>query len=87
MEFVKQLSASESKYKYLGLTKKAREEFPDKDEIFKLKFRNKVYDMKVNNKNCIMLTQLYEAYTFKENDEIKLSTKNGVNFELNLVQR
>ena len=40
MKFVKQLSASESKYKYIGLTKQIREEFPEKDHIFKLKFKN-----------------------------------------------
>lgn len=82
MEFIKSLSASEAKYKYVGLTKEAREEFPQKDEIFKLKFKNKIYEMKVNIKNCIMLTQLYEIYQFQESDEIKIIKKNDKNFEL-----
>jgi len=85
MEFTKQLSASEAKYKYMGLTKKLREEFPEKDIPFKMKFKNKSYSMKVNNKNCIMLTQLYEIYQFKENDQIRLVTKNGIDFELSVT--
>jgi hypothetical protein len=82
MEFVKNLSQSEAKYKYIGLSKKIREEFPEKDQIFKLKFKNKVYNMKVNNKNCIMLTQLYDAHQFQENDKVKIINKNDGSFEL-----
>ncbi len=81
MEFSKQLSRSEAKYKYIGLPKKIREEFPEKDQIFKLKFKNKTYDMKVNNKNCIMLTQLYDIYEFQENDPITIIIKNDI-FEM-----
>jgi hypothetical protein len=82
MEFVKKLSPSEAKYKYLGLNKKTRQEFPDKVQIFELKFQNKSYDMKVNNKDCIMLTQLYYEYQFQEGDEIRITVnKKGV-FEL-----
>ena len=79
MKFVKTLSQSEAKYKYLGLNKKIREEFPEKDKIFKLKFKNKTFDMKVNNKDCIMLTQLYYVHQFVEGVEIKITkNKNGV---------
>jgi len=74
MEFVKNLSPSEAKYKYLGLGK-ARGEFPEKDKIFKLKFKNKIYDMKVNNKDCIMLSELYHRYQFQENDQVKIVRK------------
>ncbi|RJQ25805.1 hypothetical protein C4565_07985 [Candidatus Parcubacteria bacterium] len=77
MEFSKQLSRSEAKYKYIGLPKKIREEFPERDQIFKLKFKNKIFDMKVNNKNCIMLTQLYNVYQFQENDEVKIIIGNN----------
>lgn len=28
--------------------------------------------MKVNNKNCIMLSQLYDVYQFQEDDEVKI---------------
>jgi len=85
VEFEKQLSNSEAKYKYVGLPKKTRAEFPEKDKIFKLKFRNKLYDMKVNNKDCIMLSQLYHVYEFQEGDTIKIISTDNVNFELNLV--
>jgi len=82
MEFVKNLSPSEAKYKYIGLPKKIREEFPEKDKIFKLKFKNKTYDMKVNNKDSIMLTQLYHSYQFQEDDQVKFITKTNNLFEL-----
>lgn len=81
MEFIKSLSRSEAKYKYVGLPKNIREEFPEKDEIFKLKFQGKNYDMKVNNKDCIMLTQLYAVHEFQENNEIKIIKKKD-SFEL-----
>lgn len=82
MEFVKNLSPSEAKYKYIGLPKKTREEFPKKDKIFKLKFKNKIYDMKVNNKDSIMLTQLYHSYQFQEDDQVKIINKTHDLFEL-----
>lgn len=72
INFVKDLSASEAKYKYVGLPKEIREQFPKKDVIFKVKFKGKIYEMKVNNKNCIMLTQLYEKYQFTEDDKLKI---------------
>ncbi len=73
VNFTKNLSASESKYKYVGLPKTIREEFPEKDVTFKVRFKGKTYDMKVNNKDCIMLTQLYEKHQFRENDELKIT--------------
>ncbi len=82
MEFVKELSPSEAKYKYLGLNKKTRQEFPEKDEIFKLKFQNEIYNMKVNNKDCIMLSQLYHAYQFQEDDEVRITVNKKGTFEL-----
>lgn len=82
MEFVKRLSPSEAKYKYLGLNKKAIEELPEQQEIFKLKFKNKTYNMKVNSKNCIMLTQLYSEYEFQPEDEVKIVKKKDNSFEL-----
>ena len=84
MEFTKNLSPSEAKYKYVGLSKKARESFPEKDVLFKLKFKGKTYDMKVNNKDCIMLSQLYAVYQFQEDDEITISKIGINNFELQI---
>jgi len=82
MEFTKNLSPSEAKYKYVGLTKKAREDFPEKDVSFKLKFKGKTYDMTINNKDCIMISQLYHVYQFQEDDEIKIKKDVKGNFEL-----
>jgi len=82
MEFVKRLSPSEAKYKYLGLDKKTIEELPEKYQIFKLKFKNKIYDMKVNSKNCIMLTPLYHEYEFQPEDQVKITKKKDDSFEL-----
>lgn len=83
MNFTKDLTASEAKYKYLGLPKDTREEFPEKDEIFDVKFKGKVYKMKVNNKNSIMLTQLYGAHEFQEGDTLSItSSKKGFEFSV-----
>ena len=65
MEYEKSISPSEAKYKYLGLPKKIRAEFPPKDEIFQMKFKGKLYKMKVNNKDSIMISQLYDAHQFQ----------------------
>ena len=46
-----------------------------------VKFKGKNYPMKVNNKDCIMLSQLYHVYQFQDGDTIKI-TMNKNNFEL-----
>ena len=75
MEFTKNLSPSEAKYKYLGLPKKDREQFPEKDQIFEMEFKGKSYNVKVNNKDSIMISQLYDAYQFQISDSIKIEKK------------
>jgi len=77
VEFTKNLSPSEAKYKYLGLPKKIRTEFPPKDEIFQVEFKTRSYKMKVNNKNSIMISQLYDAHQFRESDLLKI-VKNDI---------
>jgi len=84
MEFSKNISASEAKYKYLGLPKKTRSFFPDKDEIFQIKFKGKSYKMKVNNKDCIMISQLYESHQFHELDFIKIVKNNDTSFSFSV---
>ena len=84
MEFSKNISASEAKYKYLGLPKKTRSFFPDKDEIFQIKFKGKSYKMKVNNKDCIMISQLYESHEFHESDFIKIIKNNDTSFSFSV---
>ena len=83
--FSKDLSRSEAKYKYLGLTKVTREEFPEKDELFDVKFKGKNFKLKVSGKtkDSIMLTQLYSAHEFQEGDTLTIkSTKNGFEFSV-----
>lgn len=83
MKFSKSLSNSEVKYKYLGLPKKIREEFPAKDEKFAVVFEKKTYQMSVNNKNCIMLSQLYGQHEFKEGETIHIvDSKKGFEFSV-----
>ena len=76
MQFTKNLSPSEAKYKYLGLPKKDREQFPEKDQIFEMEFEGKSYNMKVNNKDSIMISHLYDSHQFHESELIKIIKKN-----------
>lgn len=82
MKFDKILSPSEAKYKYVGLSKSVREQFPEKDQVFILKFKGVEYKMKVNNKNCIMMTQIYHNYTFIENEKLTFTKITENVFEL-----
>ena len=84
MEFEKSLSPSEAKYKYLGLPKKIRAEFPPKDEVFQMQFKGKLYKMKVNNKDSIMITQLYDAHEFQESDLVKIVKNDDVSFSFSV---
>ena len=82
MEYERSLSYSEAKYKYFSLIKKVRNNFPDKDVLFKAKFKRKTYDLKVNNKNAIMLSELYPRHQFSEGDTVKFTKhKDGI-FEI-----
>ena len=87
MEFEKSLSPSEAKYKYLGLTKKIRAEFPPKDEIFQVKFKVKSYKMKVNNKNSIMISQLYDAHQFRASDLFKIVKNDITSFSFSVERQ
>ena len=83
MDFVRKLSRSEAKYKYIQLPREFRETFPEKDVLFDAKFKDKTYKMKVNNSNSIMLTQLYVAHEFQEGDTLTIkSTKKGYDFSV-----
>ena len=84
MKYSKDLSRSEAKYKYIGLPHKIRdEEFPEKDELFDVEFQGKTYKMKVNNKECIMLSQLYQTHVFQEGETLTIkSAKKGYEFSL-----
>jgi hypothetical protein len=79
MEFRRSLTLPEAKYRYLQLHKKEREVFPEKFVIFKIKFMGKVFEIKVNNRNCIMTGLFHYDYTFAEGDVITITkNKNGI---------
>ena len=83
MDFVRKLSRSEAKYKYIQLPRAFRETFPEKEVLFDAKFKNKTYKMRVNNSNCIMLTQLYAAHEFQQGETLTItSNKKGVVFSV-----
>ncbi len=82
MEYTRILRPSEAKYKYLPILKDQRDLFPPKDEIFKINFKGKSYRVKVNNKDWIMITRLYETHEFAEGDKIKLVSKKDGLFEM-----
>ena len=84
MEFEKSISPSEAKYKYLGLPKKIRAELPPKDEIFQMKFKGKLYKMKVNNKDSIMITQLYDTHQFQASDLVKIVKNDDTSFSFSV---
>ena len=87
MEFEKSISPSEAKYKYLGLPKKIRAEFPPKDEIFQMKFKGKLYEMKVNNKDSIMISQLYDAHQFQASDLVKIVKNDITDFSFSVERQ
>lgn len=77
------LPASDARYKYVGLPKSARGEFPPKHKVFKLIFQGKNHDMTVSNKDCIILTQMHEKHWFVEGDEV--TTMDGKKEPLRLL--
>jgi len=80
-EYSRPLKKAEARHRYWGILKDERDFFPDAGEIFKLKFHDKTYDLKVNHKNDIMTGQLYELGRFLEGDRITV-TKKGKNYAL-----
>lgn len=81
-EYSRPLKKPEARHRYWHVQKADREFFPDSDVVFKLKFHDKTYDLKVNHKDDIMTGKLYEKYQFLEGHQI-IITKSGKNsFEL-----
>lgn len=73
MEFTKILSSSERRHRYWQLHKNDRNFFPEKFQSFKLKFKGKIYEMKVNNRDCIMTGQLYKNHQFVDGETIRIT--------------
>jgi len=81
-EYRKTLSRPEARHRYWHVYKTDRDFFPLAHEIFKLKFHNKRYDMKVNHKDDIMTGQLFEKYRFLEGDSILITKEKDGTFSL-----
>jgi len=85
MELRKILTLPEAKYRYLQIRKHERNFFPEKFEVFKLKFKEQTYELRVNNRDCVIISQLYQEYRFSDGEEIIITKKNG-NYELSLIE-
>ena len=84
MNITKILTKSEAKWKLIRLSRIILEaEFPKKNKIFDVEFKGKIYKLKLNNSNQIMISQLFEKYKFKEGDTLKIKSVNK-RFEFNL---
>lgn len=81
-EYRKTINKPEGRHRYWYITIEDRDFFPPTDKIFKLKFHDKVYDMKVNHKGDMMTGQLYEKYRFLEGDRITVTKKKDLFYVL-----
>ena len=81
-ELQKILNKPEARHRYWHIVKSDREFFPDANQVFKLKFDGKLYDLKVNHKDDIMTGKLYERYRFLAGDRIIVKKKKDSLFTL-----
>jgi len=81
-EYRKILNHPEARHRYWHIIKTDRDFFPPAHQIFKLKFHNKTYDIKVNHKDDIMTGMLYENYRFLEGDNILITKEKDGTFSL-----
>jgi len=75
VEYSRTLGKSEAKDRYWHIQKADRDFFPDANVIFKLKFHDKTYELKVNHKDDVMTGQLYHTHHFLEGDQITITKK------------
>lgn len=77
-QYSRPLKKPEARHRYWHILKEDRDFFPESGKIFKLKFHEKTFDMKVNHKEDIMTGQLYHLYQFLEGHRIIITkTKAG----------
>ncbi len=82
--FTKIISKTEAKYRYWQIHRADLQFFPEKFKLFKIKFMGKIFEVKVNNRDCIMTGLFHYDYTFMEGDIIKITkNKNGM-YELSV---
>lgn len=74
-EYSRPLKKPEARHRYWHIQKAERDFFPETNVIFKLKFHDKAYELKVNHKDDIMTGQLYHLYRFLEGDQITITKK------------
>jgi hypothetical protein len=78
-EFTKVVTKTEAKYRYWQIHKEERNFFPEKFESFKIKFMGKFFEVKVNNRDCIMTGLFHYDYTFMDGDVVRIiKNKNGI---------
>jgi hypothetical protein len=74
-EYSRPLKKPEARHRYWHIRKDDRDFFPDSGTMFKLKFHDKTYELKVNHKDDIMTGQLYYLYQFLEGHQITVTKK------------
>ena len=74
-EYSRPLKKPEARHRYWHIQKAERDFFPGAGDIFKLKFHDKTYDLKVNHKDDVMTGQLYHTHHFLEGDRITITKK------------
>ncbi len=73
-EYSKPLNRPEAKHRYWHIVKADRDFFPESGVVFKIKFHEKTYELKVNHKDDIMTGKLYD-YRFLEGHRISVKKK------------
>ena len=81
-EYSRPLKKPEARHRYWHIHKAERDFFPEADKVFKLKFHDKTYELKVNHKDDVMTGKLYEIYQFLEGHRIIVKKKGIKSYEL-----
>ena len=74
-EYSRPLKKPEARHRYWHIQKADREFFPESGIVFKLKFGENTFELKVNHKDDIMTGKLYATHRFLEGDRIIVSKK------------
>ena len=74
-KYSRPLKKAEARHRYWHILKDSRDFFPESGTMFKLKFHDKTYELKVNHKDDVMTGQLYHLYRFLEGDQITVTKK------------
>ena len=74
-EYSRPLKKPEARHRYWHIRKDDRDFFPESGIMFKLKFHDNTYELKVNHKDDVMTGQLYYLYQFLEGDQIIITKK------------